>query len=236
VTRFITGITGQDGAYLAEFLLGKGYEVHGIKRRSSSFNTARVDHMYHDLHESGAQFYLHHGDLTDSTNLIRIIQQTEPDEIYNLGAQSHVGVSFEVPEYTADTVGIGALRLLEAIRMLGREKLTRYYQASSSELFGEVQETPQTEKPPSTHAHRMVLPNSMPTGLPSIIARHTAFTPATAFFLTTNLPCGAKHSLPAKSPAYWHAFIWVYKNPCTSGTWMHGATGDMHVTTWRCSG
>ena len=144
----ITGITGQDGAYLAEFLLGKGYEVHGIKRRSSSFNTARVDHLYHDLHESGAQFYLHHGDLTDSTSLIRIIQQTEPDEIYNLGAQSHVGVSFEVPEYTADTVGIGALRLLEAIRILGREKLTRYYQASSSELFGEVQETPQTEKTP----------------------------------------------------------------------------------------
>jgi GDPmannose 4,6-dehydratase len=144
----ITGITGQDGAYLAEFLLKKGYEVHGIKRRSSSFNTARVDHLYHDLHESGASFYLHHGDLTDSTNLIRIIQLTEPDEIYNLGAQSHVGVSFETPEYTADTVAIGAVRLLEAIRILGREKLTRYYQASSSELFGEVQETPQTEKTP----------------------------------------------------------------------------------------
>jgi GDPmannose 4,6-dehydratase len=144
----ITGITGQDGAYLAEFLLKKGYEVHGIKRRSSSFNTARVDHLYHDLHESGASFYLHHGDLTDSTNLIRIIQLTEPDEIYNLGAQSHVGVSFETPEYTADTVAIGAVRLLEAIRILGREKLTRYYQASSSELFGEVQEIPQTETTP----------------------------------------------------------------------------------------
>ena len=144
----ITGITGQDGAYLAEFLLKKGYEVHGIKRRSSSFNTARVDHLYHDLHESGPNFYLHHGDLTDSTNLIRIIQQTEPDEIYNLGAQSHVGVSFETPEYTADTVAMGAVRLLEAIRILGREKLTRYYQASSSELYGEVQETPQTEKTP----------------------------------------------------------------------------------------
>ena len=144
----ITGITGQDGAYLAEFLLKKGYEVHGIKRRSSSFNTARVDHLYHDLHESGPNFYLHHGDLTDSTNLIRIIQQTEPDEIYNLGAQSHVGVSFETPEYTADTVAIGAVRILEAIRILGREKLTRYYQASSSELYGEVQETPQTEKTP----------------------------------------------------------------------------------------
>jgi GDPmannose 4,6-dehydratase len=144
----ITGITGQDGAYLAEFLLKKGYEVHGIKRRSSSFNTARVDHLYHDLHEAGAKFYLHHGDLTDSTNLIRIIQQTEPDEIYNLGAQSHVGVSFETPEYTADADALGAVRLLEAIRLLGREKLTRYYQASSSELFGEVQEIPQTEKTP----------------------------------------------------------------------------------------
>jgi GDPmannose 4,6-dehydratase len=144
----ITGVTGQDGAYLAEFLLGKGYEVHGIKRRSSSFNTARVDHLYHDLHESGAKFYLHHGDLTDSTNLIRILQQTEPDEIYNLGAQSHVGVSFETPEYTADADGLGALRLLEAIRILGREKQTRYYQASSSELFGKVQEIPQTENTP----------------------------------------------------------------------------------------
>jgi len=144
----ITGITGQDGAYLAEFLLNKGYEVHGIKRRASSFNTDRIDHLYQDPHEKEQRFFLHYGDLNDSMNLVRIIQQIEPDEIYNLGAQSHVAVSFESPEYTADTVGIGALRILDAIRISGLEKKTRYYQASTSELYGEVQETPQTEKTP----------------------------------------------------------------------------------------
>ncbi|SMM98941.1 GDP-mannose 4,6-dehydratase [uncultured Candidatus Thioglobus sp.] len=144
----ITGITGQDGAYLAEFLLNKGYEVHGIKRRSSSFNTDRIDHLYQDPHESNQKFVLHYGDLSDSMSLVRIIQQIEPDEIYNLGAQSHVAVSFETPEYTADTVGLGALRILEAIRISGLEKKTRYYQASTSELYGEVQETPQTETTP----------------------------------------------------------------------------------------
>ncbi|MES9881417.1 MAG: GDP-mannose 4,6-dehydratase, partial [Sedimenticola sp.] len=138
----ITGITGQDGAYLAEFLLDKGYEVHGIKRRASSFNTDRIDHLYQDPHESECRFVLHYGDLTDSTNLIRIIQQIGPDEIYNLGAQSHVAVSFESPEYTADSVGLGALRILEAIRITGLEKKTRFYQASTSELYGEVQEIP----------------------------------------------------------------------------------------------
>jgi len=144
----ITGITGQDGAYLAEFLLNKGYEVHGIKRRASSFNTDRIDHLYQDPHEKEQRFFLHYGDLNDSMNLVRIIQQIEPDEIYNLGAQSHVAVSFESPEYTADTVGIGALRILDAIRISGLEKKTRYYQASTSELYGEVQEIPQTEKTP----------------------------------------------------------------------------------------
>ena len=144
----ITGITGQDGAYLAEFLLDKGYEVHGIKRRSSSFNTDRIDHLYQDPHESGRKFILHYGDLADSMSLVRIIQEIRPDEIYNLGAQSHVAVSFESPEYTADTVGLGALRVLEAIRISGLEKKTRYYQASSSELFGKVQETPQKETTP----------------------------------------------------------------------------------------
>lgn len=144
----ITGVTGQDGAYLSEFLLGKGYEVHGIKRRSSSFNTQRVDHLYQDPHEEHVRFRLHHGDLTDSTNLIRIIQEVQPDEIYNLGAQSHVQVSFELPEYTADTDALGALRLLEAIRILGMEKTCRYYQASTSELYGKVQEIPQTETTP----------------------------------------------------------------------------------------
>ena len=144
----ITGVTGQDGAYLAEFLLDKGYEVHGIKRRASSFNTERIDHLYQDPHESGRRFILHYGDLTDSTNLIRIVQQVQPDEIYNLAAQSHVGVSFETPEYTANADGIGTLRILEAIRILGLEKKTRFYQASTSELFGKVQEIPQRETTP----------------------------------------------------------------------------------------
>lgn len=144
----ITGITGQDGAYLAEFLLNKGYIVHGIKRRASLFNTARIDHIYRDPHESGVRFFLHHGDVTDSSNLTRIIQQTQPDEIYNLAAQSHVAVSFEEPEYTANCDGLGALRILEAIRILGLEKKTRFYQASTSELYGLVQEIPQKETTP----------------------------------------------------------------------------------------
>jgi len=147
-TAMISGITGQDGAYLSEFLLKKGYEVHGIKRRSSSFNTQRVDHLYQDPHVENKKFILHYGDLTDTSNLIRIIQQVQPSEIYNLGAQSHVQVSFEVPEYTADTDGIGTLRLLEAIRILGMEKQVRFYQASTSELYGKVQEIPQKETTP----------------------------------------------------------------------------------------
>ncbi|RSD35380.1 MAG: GDPmannose 4,6-dehydratase [Methanohalophilus sp.] len=147
-TALITGITGQDGAYLAEFLLDKGYIVHGIKRRSSSFNTARIDHLYKDPHERNVNFYMHYGDLTDSTNLIRIIQETQPDEIYNLAAQSHVQVSFETPEYTANSDAIGALRLLEAIRILGMEKKVKFYQASTSELYGKVQEIPQSENTP----------------------------------------------------------------------------------------
>lgn len=144
----ITGVTGQDGSYLAEFLLDKGYEVHGIKRRASSFNTERVDHIYQDVHEESPRFFLHYGDLSDSSNLTRIIKQVEPDEIYNLGAQSHVAVSFESPEYTADVDAMGALRVLEAIRLLGLEKKTRFYQASTSELYGEVQEVPQSETTP----------------------------------------------------------------------------------------
>ena len=144
----ITGITGQDGAYLAEFLLKKGYEVHGIKRRSSSFNTDRIDHLYQDPHIINRKFILHYGDLADSMNLVRIIQEIKPDEIYNLGAQSHVAVSFESPEYTADTVGLGALRILDAIRIIGLESKTRFYQASTSELYGFVQEIPQKETTP----------------------------------------------------------------------------------------
>lgn len=144
----ITGITGQDGSYLAEFLLDKGYIVHGIKRRASSFNTERIDHIYQDAHVRDAHFKLHYGDLTDTSNLVRILQETQPDELYNLAAQSHVAVSFESPEYTADVVGTGTLRLLEAIRILGLEKKTKFYQASTSELYGLVQETPQKETTP----------------------------------------------------------------------------------------
>ncbi len=147
-TALITGITGQDGAYLAEFLLAKGYSVHGVKRRASSFNTDRIDHLYQDPHEQNVQLKLHYGDLTDSTNLIRIIQEVQPDEIYNLAAQSHVAVSFETPEYTANSDAVGTLRVLEAIRILGLEKKTRFYQASTSEMFGKVQEIPQRETTP----------------------------------------------------------------------------------------
>lgn len=145
---FITGITGQDGSYLAELLISKGYIVHGLKRRSSSFNTSRIDHLYQDPHETDKKMILHYGDMSDSTNLIRLIQQIQPDEIYNLAAQSHVKVSFEMPEYTANADGLGTLRLLEAIRILGLEKKTKFYQASTSEMFGRVQEIPQTEKTP----------------------------------------------------------------------------------------
>lgn len=147
-TALITGITGQDGAYLAEFLLKKGYIVHGIRRRSSSFNTGRIDHLYRDPHERNVNLFLHYGDLTDSTNLIRIIQETQPDEIYNLAAQSHVHISFDTPEYTANSDAVGTLRLLEAIRILGLEKKTKFYQASTSELYGKVQEIPQSETTP----------------------------------------------------------------------------------------
>ena len=145
---FITGITGQDGAYLSELLLEKGYVVHGLKRRSSSFNTRRIDHLYQDPHTEKPSFILHYGDMTDSTNLIRLIKEIQPDEIYNLAAMSHVHVSFEMPEYVADVDGIGTLRLLEAVRLLGLEKKTRIYQASTSELFGKVQEVPQKETTP----------------------------------------------------------------------------------------
>src|SRR6266446_1910860 len=144
----VTGITGQDGAYLAEFLLDKGYIVHGIKRRASLFNTERIDHLYQDPHETDRRFILHYGDMTDSSSLVRVIQESQPDELYNLAAQSHVAVSFEEPEYTANSDALGTLRLLEALRILGMEKKTRFYQASTSEMFGKVRETPQTETTP----------------------------------------------------------------------------------------
>src|SRR5205809_1414019 len=144
----ITGVTGQDGALLADLLLAKGYEVHGVKRRASSFNSERIDHLYQDPHKSGTRFFLHYGDLTDSTNMIRLVQETQPDEIYNLAAQSHVQVSFETAEYTANADALGTLRLLEAIRILGLERQTRFYQASTSELYGKAWEKPQTEMTP----------------------------------------------------------------------------------------
>jgi GDPmannose 4,6-dehydratase len=179
----ITGITGQDGAYLAEFLLEKGYEVHSIKRRSSSFNTVRVDHLYKDPHEKDVRFFMHYGDLTDAMNLIRIIQEIQPDEIYNLAAQSHVKVSFETPEYTANADALGTLRLLEAIRILKMEEKTRFYQASTSELFGRAQEIPRL----FIRAALMELPSSMDTGSQSTTAKRIICSSAMVSFLTMNL-------------------------------------------------
>ena len=176
----ITGVTGQDGAYLAEFLLGKGYEVHGIKRRTSLFNTDRIDHLYQDPHEKDCHFILHHGDMTDSSSLLRIIQQVQPDEIYNLAAQSHVAVSFEEPEYTANSDALGTLRVLESIRILNLEKKTRFYQASTSELYGLVQETPRRKPHRSIRAAPMRWRYSTRTGSPSITGRPTVSMPATA--------------------------------------------------------
>src|SRR6266480_7489253 len=195
----ITGATGQDGAYLAELLLSKGYVVHGVKRRSSSFNTERVDHLIHDPHEEGVAFQLHYGDLTDATNIIRIVQETRPDEIYNLAAQSHVQVSFETPEYTANADGLGTLRLLEAIRILSRKDKTRFYQASTSELFGKVQEIPQKETTPFYPRLRTQQRSSMPIGSRSTTARPTACTPPTAFCSITKARFAVKPSLPARS-------------------------------------
>ena len=164
-TALITGITGQDGSYLAELLLSKGYDVHGIKRRASSFNTDRIDHLYQDPHEQDVKMHLHYGDMTDSTNLIRIIKEIEPDEIYNLAAQSHVQVSFEMAEYTANSDALGTLRILEAVRLLGMEKKTRIYQASTSEMFGRCRKCRRRKRHLFTRARRTARPRCMPTGL-----------------------------------------------------------------------
>ena len=195
----ITGITGQDGAYLAELLLKKGYEVHGIKRRASLFNTDRIDHLYQDPHESEQRFFLHYGDLTDATNLIRIIQLVQPDEIYNLAAQSHVQVSFESPEYTANADGLGTLRLLEAIRILGLQEKSKFYQASTSELYGLVQEVPQNEKTPFYPRSPYAVASSMPTGSRSITGKPITCLPVTGSFSTVSHPYGEKLLSPAKS-------------------------------------
>lgn len=188
----ITGVTGQDGAYLAELLLEKGYEVHGVKRRASLFNTDRIDHLYQGPHDAERRFILHYGDMSDATNLIRIIQEVQPDELYNLAAQSHVQVSFESPEYTANVDALGALRLLEAIRILKLDEKTRYYQASTSELFGRVQEVPQTEKRLFTRALPMPAPSCMPIGLQSTTGRPMVCMPATASSSTMSRLCAEK--------------------------------------------
>ena len=183
----ITGITGQDGSYLAEFLLNKGYKVHGVKRRSSSFNTSRINHLYQDPHDKDPNFILHYGDLTDSTNIIRILQKVQPDEIYNLGAQSHVSVSFETPEYTANCDGLGTLRILEAIRILNLSKKTKLYQASTSELYGKIQEIPQKKAPHFIQEVLMQLLNYMHIGLLLIIEKHLEFMLAMEFSLITRV-------------------------------------------------
>ena len=197
-TALITGVTGQDGAYLSEFLLKKGYTVHGLKRRTSLFNTDRIDHLYQDPHIENQKFILHYGDMTDSTNLIRLIKEIQPDEIYNLAAMSHVRVSFEMPEYVADTDGIGTLRLLEAIRILGLEKKTRIYQASTSELYGKVQEVPQSETTPFYPALHTQWLKCMPIGLPLIIEKPTAYLHRMEYFLITSLQLEGKHLLLEK--------------------------------------
>jgi GDPmannose 4,6-dehydratase len=195
----ITGATGQDGAYLAEFLLSKGYVVHGVKRRSSSFNTERVDHLIHDPHEEGVSFQLHYGDVTDATNIIRIVQETQPDEIYNLAAQSHVQVSFETPEHTANADGLGTLRLLEAIRILSRKDKTRFYQASTSELFGKVQEIPQKETTPFYPRSPYAAAKLYAYWITVNYARPTACTPPAAFCSNTRARFAVKPSSPARS-------------------------------------
>ena len=195
----ITGITGQDGSYLAEFLLNKGYKVHGIKRRSSSFNTQRIDHIYEDPHIKDNNFQLHYGDLSDSSNITRILMEVQPDEVYNLAAQSHVAVSFESPEYTADIDALGTLRLLEAIRLLGMTNKVKFYQASTSELYGMVQKFLKKKLLLSTQDHLMRLQKCMHIGLLLIIESHTEYMHATEFYLIMNLQEEEKPLLQERS-------------------------------------
>src|SRR5579863_3191074 len=232
----ITGITDQDGAYLAELLLDKGYEVHGIKRRASSFNTDRIDHLYQDPHERGVRLHLHYGDLTDASNLIRIIQQVQPDEIYNLAAQSHVGVSFETPEYTANSDAVGTLRVLEAIRILGLGERTRFYQASTSEMFGKVQEVPQRETTPFYPRSPYGAARCMPSGSRSITARPMACMPATASCSTTNRRSAARPSSPARSRAVSRVCAPGWRSACSSATSTRCAIGDTRATMCGRSG
>ncbi len=232
----ITGITGQDGAYLAELLLGKGYMVHGVKRRASLINTERIDHLYQDMHSENVRFRLHYGDMTDSTNLIRIIQETQPDEIYNLAAMSHVRVSFDTPEYTANADGMGTLRLLEALRILKMEKKTRIYQASTSELYGLVQEVPQRETTPFTRAAHMRWRSYTPTGSPLTIAKLMACTPATGILFNHESPLRGETFVTRKitrGPLRSHSDC---RTNCTSVTWMRNATGATQRIMWKPCG
>jgi GDPmannose 4,6-dehydratase len=213
----ITGITGQDGAYLAEFLIDKGYEVHGIKRRTSLFNTDRIDHLYQDPHVKERNLILYHADMTDSSSLLHVMQSVRPDEVYNLAAQSHVAVSFEEPEYTANADGLGALRLLEAIRILDLSKSTKFYQASTSELYGLVRETPQNEGTP-------FYPRS-PYGVAKLYA-----------YWITSRPCGARPLSRARSRVDWRGSSWDCRTFCMWATCTQPAIGDTLRITWRCNG
>lgn len=232
----ITGVTGQDGSYLAEFLLEKGYEVHGIKRRASSFNTERVDHIYQDPHSCNPKFHLHYGDLTDASNLTRILQEVQPDEVYNLGAMSHVAVSFESPEYTADVDAMGTLRLLEAIRFLGLEKKTRFYQASTSELYGLVQEIPQKETTPFYPRSPYAVAKLYAYWITVNYRESYGIYACNGILFNHESRVAAKPSSPVRSPAPSPISPRDWSPACISATWTRCATGVMRKITCGCSG
>jgi len=232
----ITGITGQDGSYLAEFLLEKGYTVHGIKRRASLFNTQRVDHIYQDPHVDNARFKLHYGDLSDTSNLIRIVQETQPDEIYNLGAMSHVAVSFESPEYTADVDAIGTLRILEAIRILGLEKKTKFYQASTSELYGLVQEIPQKETTPFYPRSPYAVAKMYAYWITVNYREAYGIYACNGILFNHESPRRGETFVTARSPVAWPTWHRAWTRVCTWATWTPCATGATPRTTCACSG
>ncbi len=228
----ITGITGQDGSYLAEFLLEKGYEVHGMKRRASSFNTARIDHLF----SSAPNFYLHYGELTDSSNIIRLVQEIQPDEIYNLGAQSHVKVSFDSPEYTADVDGLGALRLLEAIRILRLEHKTIFTRLPLPSFLAMCARFPKQRRHLSIPALHMPAPSCMPIGYASITVNPMVYMHAMAFCSIMNPPAVVAPLSPAKSPVAFVAFCLAFLDHCVLATWMHCVIGVTQGIMWKCNG
>ena len=236
-TALVTGITGQDGAYLTELLLAKGYQVHGIKRRSSSFNTGRIDHIYQDPHDNGAHLHLHYGDMTDSTNLIRIVQDVAPDEIYNLAAQSHVQVSFETPEYTANADGIGTLRLLEAIKILGLTNKTRFYQASTSELYGLVQEVPQRESTPFYPRSPYAAAKLYAYWITVNYREGYGIFASNGILFNHESPIRGETFVTRKFPVLLRQSILAFKISFGSATSMRSATGGMHaITSKGCGG